>query len=238
MAQVLEQCCCGLMSLRSSVRLILILHLMYNAFYVFITAGNIILHVPIPETPPGPSTSENDLTSQSWWAAWCLAGLPLIITGLWAVASKYDIVLRIYMVYLACTSIMDVVCFWQPLLEHDACELLPPNLQFHGFSFACGFTRFFVFGFATLLALTEAYAILLVWSYCEEITDQGVDNLGFADLRAGAKEALFRQNKEHYGGILGYSDHTTLYGKRKEPVQVCVGPNYGIQDMGSIPKHW
>jgi hypothetical protein len=259
---------------------------MYNAFFVFMTAGHIIFHeVPgqysgdepalgaytsglglVPPgpyssergraaaahiifhevpgqyagdlAPPGPYTSESDLTSQSWWAVWCLGGLPLIITSLWAASSKYDIVLRIYMAYLAATLIMDSFYFWYFILEHDACHRLPPNLQFHGFSFACGFTRFFVFGFATILSLIEAYLVLLVWSYCDEMTDHGADNLVFADLQAGAKQALCRQSKEHFGGILGYSDYSTLYGKRKEPVQVCIGPSYGIQDLDYLPKYW
>lgn len=240
MVRPLEECCCGLMSLQSAVRLILILHLIYNAFYVSITAGYIILHAPVLDVPPGPSTSENDLTSQSFIAVWCLAGLPLIITGLWALSVRHDIILRIYMVYLACTLAMDIVYMWKFVLENDACHHLPENLRFHGFAFACGATRLFVFGFASILTVIETYAIFAVWSHCEALTYDGVNNLAFFDLRAGAKEALWRQDKEHYGGILGYSENhrSDYYGIPRGPVQVCIGPSHGINDMSSPPNRW
>merc|ERR1719265_1004942 len=134
MVQPLTQCCCGLMSLKSATWWILLLHLIYNSSYAFITAGNIIFHVPVNDVPPGPDTSENDLTLQSGIAVWCLAGMPLIITGLWAVSAKYDMVLRIYLAYLAATMFMDVAYTWNVVLEDDACHRLPPNLQFHGFA--------------------------------------------------------------------------------------------------------
>lgn len=193
------------------------------------TAANIIFHSPEWDTPPGPDTSENDLRSQSFIAVWCLAGMPLIITGMWAVYNKHDVILRIYMVYLACTFVMDIVYMWDILLENDACHSLPPNLQFHGFAFACGATRFFVFSAAVIFAAVEAYTVYVVWSYIEELVDLGIETLSFADLRADAKEALYRNNlPECYGGILGYAAYS---GKTSGPVQVCLGPgyaNYGI----------
>merc|ERR1719161_3269833 len=117
---------------------------------------------------------------------------------------------------------MDTAYMWNFSLANDACHRLPPNLQFHGFAFACGATRFFVYGTIWLVAIVEAYAVAAVWSYCEELVHDGVGNLGFADLRQDAAEALWRQNKQHYGGILGYS------GKTHGPVQVCIGPTYGM----------
>lgn len=228
------------MSLHSAVRLILISHLIYNLFYVSTIAGCIVFHTPVWDVPPGPDTSENDLTNQSFIAVWCLAGLPLIITGLWALSVRHDIVLRIYMVYLACTLAMDIGYMWNFILEHDACHGLPPQLQFHGFAFACGATRLFVYGFISILAGVEAYAVFVTWSYCEMLTYDGVDNIAFADLQKGAKEALRRQDKESYGGITGYSENLRkdYYGIPRGPVQVCLGPSNGINDMNSLPNHW
>lgn len=161
----MNQFCCGC-NLTFGVKLILLLNLCQNLFYIATATSNIILRIP--------SFGFNtNLATQTFNAAFCLLGLPFIFAAAWGVIHKLESHVRLYLVYMTLSFALDMVYIGVFIGYEDSCASLPTVLQRHGSAFACGFMRIVSLGGVLLLTVVEMYFIFTVWSLCEDLKAGG-----------------------------------------------------------------
>lgn len=167
-------------SVRAGTQAILLFSLVQSVFSLFMAAGSILATTPTL----GYATTT---TTMLFSTAWNLAGLPLILMGIWAVQAKNGQILRIFLYYLVATFFVDAVFVINIFLIHDTCAHLDdPKAETFGASwvpdtavnqrdraFACGIAR----GTSSLLCcalfLIMGYCINIVRSHVKELTDGG-----------------------------------------------------------------
>merc|ERR1719321_1985034 len=145
---------------------------------------------------------DDDKAMQSFNAVFCLAGLPPIVAGLWALTNRLEGIIRLYLYYLVLSIALDGGYLFAVLTTTDICASLPPALKLHGSAFACGATRLFVYGFFGAFFAFQAYCVFTVWSLCEAI--RGGGDASFADLLQAAEDSRIRNKMVPYGGVLGF----------------------------------
>jgi len=173
MVRPLNQFCCGC-TLTFGAKLILLLNLVVNLWYIFTGVTNIILQIPTF----GFSTN---LTSQTFFSAFCLMGLPFIFSGAWGVYACLENHIRLYWFYQLFAFFVDVVYIIFSFFLTDVCSKIPSALSQHGSAFACGFMRMWSLCFVFLVLITELYFIFCIWSLCEDMKVGGT-TVGFTDL--------------------------------------------------------
>lgn len=202
----LNQFCCGC-SLESGVKFILILHFLQSLFYIVVTTSNIILKVPS-------YGYDVDMTTQTFNAAFALAGLPFIFIAWYGLSAKIETYVRLFLYYLLVQFALDMTYMLYYLLIVDGCSMLPSALKQHGSAFACGVSRIIMLNSVILVFAVDMYFMFAVWSYSE-------------DLKVGAKgqglpELLLSKNpkQDQYGvveGLLGVG----------EPIARAFNKSYG-----------
>lgn len=192
MVRPTTQFCCGC-PLSFGVGFILLLNLMQNMFYVVTAIMNIILRIPTFGHDAG-------LISQTLNASWCLLGIPFILVAAWGVVYKHESQVRLYLVYMVASYILDAIFLIVSLMNTDICTTLPLFLRLHGQGFACGFMRTFTLLFTLILLSMATYFIFIVWSFCEDLKAGG-GGTGFPALLAGGGIA---RTKRKQGEVQGY----------------------------------
>merc|ERR550514_1760709 len=122
----MNQFCCGC-TLTFGVKLILILNLMHNVFYIVVATCNVLLQIPFLN---GIGSGVN-LATQTFNAGFCLAGLPFIFAAWWGVIHRLEPHMRLYLTYVLFTFAMDLTYVLAYVLQ-DPCESLPRVLEQHG----------------------------------------------------------------------------------------------------------
>lgn len=196
MFRPLSQFCCGC-TLVFGVKLILAFHMFQNAFYISTSVSNVIFKVPSME-------AGTSLGMQSFNAMVCLAGVPFILAAWWAVRSRNEPVLRLYLYYVMASFLMDFGYLVFVFVLKDTCARLPTAMSQGGAAFACGATRMLAYGLVGTLAIIQLYCIFAVWSLCEDF-QMGCSDHVFEDLQADIENSKRRNKMAPYGGILGHS---------------------------------
>eukprot|EP00403_Amphidinium_massartii_P020182 CAMPEP_0178416720 /NCGR_PEP_ID=MMETSP0689_2-20121128/24207_1 /TAXON_ID=160604 /ORGANISM="Amphidinium massartii, Strain CS-259" /LENGTH=234 /DNA_ID=CAMNT_0020038069 /DNA_START=91 /DNA_END=795 /DNA_ORIENTATION=+ len=209
MVHPMTQFCCGC-SLSFGTKVILFLNLVTNVFYIITAVSNVILQIPTI----GYTAS---LPTQTFFASFCLLGLPFIVGGFYGAWHNMESYLRLYLYYMVVSFILDMSYILAVFLLVDVCHGMPVILEKHGAAFACGFMRIFSFCFTIYLVILQVYFIFTVWSLCEDLKVHGSSG-GFHDLLEGTKEA---SSKRRYRAA--YSD--TLFAGG--PVQTGFPVTYG-----------
>jgi hypothetical protein len=169
----MNQFCCGC-SLTFGVMIILVLNLLQNLFYIYTAMSNIILRIPTFGFNENPST-------QTFNAAFCLLGLPFIFSGIWGVIYRSENFLKMYFYYMVAAFALDMIFIGSFFILHDVCEVMPSFLVRHGQAFACGFMRISSTLFVVQVIIIELYFMYTVWSLCEDWTT-GCSGQGFPEL--------------------------------------------------------
>mmetsp|Transcript_30010 Transcript_30010/g.72050 ORF Transcript_30010/g.72050 Transcript_30010/m.72050 type:complete len:229 (+) Transcript_30010:79-765(+) len=203
--------CCGC-SLRFGTQFIATVHLIYCVAYICNASSNIIFRIP------GMGFDVN-LVEQTLCAAWCLIGLPFIMAALWGVASRLEVHVRVYVFYLAATLVVDTLFLIYFFFIQDACTMLPRALKASGTAFACGIARLIAVHFFFFSIAVQAYAVYIVWSFCEDLRTGGC-GFGFGDLTSVEEAKSDRRAPVHadalhadYGSISvpNYAAPTTIF---------------------------
>eukprot|EP00928_Gymnodinium_smaydae_P070086 TRINITY_DN54022_c0_g1_i1.p1 TRINITY_DN54022_c0_g1~~TRINITY_DN54022_c0_g1_i1.p1 ORF type:complete len:269 (-),score=59.59 TRINITY_DN54022_c0_g1_i1:81-887(-) len=167
------QFCCGC-SLGFGVKLILVFHFLSNLYEVAKTAAM------LSGTPAfGAGPSFNSLPYQVAAAAFCLAGLPLILLGMWGAFRRVESLLRVYLYYEIISVLIIVWLCLQETVLSSPCDHMPTVLQAQGSAAACGIMRGANSTAAVMFTGLEIYLVFIVWSYCEDLAEAGAD---IADL--------------------------------------------------------
>merc|ERR1719359_2111579 len=89
------------------VGLIILVNLVHNVFSIFCVTMNIIFKIPTfgANDPPA---------SQVFNAAWCLVGIPFILSAVVGMITKQESNMRLYLFYLSTTFLLDLllVAMW------------------------------------------------------------------------------------------------------------------------------
>lgn len=203
-----NQFCCGC-SLKCGARLILILNLVLNVFYIATATANIILKVPT-------IGFGSDMTHQVLNAAFCLFGLPFIAAALYGVSFRQESHVRLYLYYLLFSFVLDMgYVLWYMFVE-DTCKNMPTQLASQGSAFACGMTRIISLIAVVLLAIIQGYCMFVIWSVAEDIRATGT-GAGFPELLENARKAA--------SGTYGSGDG--LFGTFAGPTVAARALNYG-----------
>jgi len=207
-------------SVRFGTQTILLYSLVQAIFTLCMSASSVIMNTPTY----GYATSSG---SQLFAAFWSLAGLPLILFGIWGCQARNGNVLRLFLYYLAASFLVDVYYSVNVFLIKDSCKHLEeantvrrdflgerPSVTKEGRAFACGVAQGTSYLFFTLLLVLMAYCIYIVWSHVKELTEGG-SGTAIAKLMTwdGREEREWNQLQHNYkgrydGAAAGIYDHS------------------------------
>jgi len=165
--------CCGC-SVRFGVGCIAIAHLAVCCFYVASACSNLIWKVPFLSSSWHPM-------AQLFFTAFCLVGIPITVMAFLGVMLRREINVRIYLVYLCLTFLIDIGGMVYVCLVEDPCNAVnyivesladqsgPKMKTFSGEAFMCGTFRIASYVAVTFVVLVEVYCLYIVWSMCEDI---------------------------------------------------------------------
>lgn len=159
------QCCCGC-SLTFGVKAILAVNLFRNVATLAVAVLNVAFHNHAIEFA-------GSLGAQTAIAAFCLAGIPIIVGGLWGVCHKAEAPLRLYWWYLVVSLLLDMYFIVDSLILRNPCLHLGGLIARNGQAFACGAARGMnLFTTATMLGISF-YLAFVVLSHCEDLAAVG-----------------------------------------------------------------
>eukprot|EP00747_Dinoflagellata_sp_TGD_P162435 gnl/TRDRNA2_/TRDRNA2_180048_c0_seq1.p2 gnl/TRDRNA2_/TRDRNA2_180048_c0~~gnl/TRDRNA2_/TRDRNA2_180048_c0_seq1.p2 ORF type:complete len:248 (+),score=30.00 gnl/TRDRNA2_/TRDRNA2_180048_c0_seq1:67-810(+) len=201
--------CCGC-PISFGTNLILFTHLAVLLFFVATAFMNIVLHEP--------TFNKNvDYSTQLWMAGFSLCGIPIILSAAYGVMMRMETNVRLYLYYLFLSFAVNLVASIRERTRIDPCDTSGSLTKFlgdhWGEAYLCGLTRIASYGFGTVMIICEAYALWVVWSFCEEAyNSKGGPEL--SDLLDG-KEDIIQARSEGkegpYAGIVGLA-HSKLPG--------------------------
>jgi len=201
--------CCGC-SVRFGVGFILICHLAACIFYVASAISNLIFHAPF-------FSSSWSMQMQLLWTAFSLIGIPIIIMALWGAVARIEVNLRIYLLYLTCAFLFDLIGLVYLCLMEDPCNTVTTIVAamqgdskhgtWTGQAFMCGAFRIASYLFVTAVVLSEVYCLYVVWSMCEDVHcgKNGPDLYDLIPTKDDIIEKVRRPQDGPYAGIVGFA---------------------------------
>lgn len=146
-----------------------------------------------------------DIGLQTAFSMFALAGIPIILMGLWGVRNGVEGCLRVYLFYAMLSFAIDVIFAVDKFMLHHTCEALPHIMAEQGRAWACGIGHIFdVSSFFIMLAI-PAYMIFIVWSYSEDMA-QGGAGPDLSDLtHLSKRRRQFNAAPDPYSSVLGLS---------------------------------
>lgn len=181
---------CFCFPLSTGVKIIAWIHLFVNSYTCAMAMGSVLLNLPTYSY--GTSTG-----TQIFDAIWSLAGIPIVLLGLWGASHRMEPHVRIYLYYLVVSVIIDTCYLAELFLLRDSCVRLQLDSQLNeGRAFACGVARgmsMTAFGLATAAV---AYMCYIVYSFCEDLVGGGISDV-IADLLAHAETEKYTYHQAH-----------------------------------------
>merc|ERR1719329_667623 len=114
-----------------------------------------------------------------------LSGVLITIAGLYGVARRMEPVVRIFLFFLAITFVVDGAALAQRFVFAEPCGTNAETAQEPGHVFGdaylCGSLRVIGYGLFAIVMITEAYGIMVVWSFCQDV-HQGTKGPDLAEL--------------------------------------------------------
>lgn len=177
MMSPLSYFCCGC-SIPFGVRTALVCHLVLCCFYLCSLFQSVVLK-------EGSLASMWSFQTQMLTTFYSLSGVLITLAGLYGVARRMEPVVRIYLLFLAITFVVDGSALSQRFLFAEPCGTNGETAQEPGHSFGdaylCGGLRIIGYAIFAAVMITEAYAVVVVWSFCQDV-NQGTNGHDLADL--------------------------------------------------------
>mmetsp|Transcript_60354 Transcript_60354/g.140581 ORF Transcript_60354/g.140581 Transcript_60354/m.140581 type:complete len:246 (+) Transcript_60354:192-929(+) len=215
------QCCCGC-SLTFGVKAILITNLVRNLGTVALVTLSLVFKNHALQF-------SQSLFRQTCLGAFALAGIPLVVAGLWGVYNKVEAPLRIYFYYLIAALMVDIGFVVYALVLENPCLSLPGIVKGEGQAFACGMARVSNF-IATFTAMAVSfYLAFIIFSYCEDLAmGGGADLADLAVQRHAHKTKISALGRHRLVGDLTHFYQPSEYGSVMTAAQM-------EDDYGSTP---
>mmetsp|Transcript_130160 Transcript_130160/g.236700 ORF Transcript_130160/g.236700 Transcript_130160/m.236700 type:complete len:252 (-) Transcript_130160:91-846(-) len=192
------QFCCGC-SVRTGVIIILIVHLLECIFVTTVTGVFCIGKAPSFIN----YNLFEDMTTQTVFAGFHLAGIVIVLMGLYGVWVGMEPCLRIYWLYAIASFSIDVGMCVKNFLFHPTCDNLPTIMAEQGRAWACGASRVYdTMAFALILSI-PGYFLYVVHSYCLDMAEGGsAPDLSDLDANRPSKKWAQAALMEQYGSVL------------------------------------
>jgi len=154
-------------SVQGGVKFVLWFHLLRCVMCAGVTMATLV----VDANSVGYATSEATQIAET---AWCLLGAPIILAALWAAYNRCEAPARLYLYYAVADFVLDFLVLGYIFVARDACaQLKPKSVGNGGEAFACGVARTISVGILAILMACNAYAIYIVWSFCEAMCEGG-----------------------------------------------------------------
>lgn len=179
--KIASQFCCGC-SVSFGVKLLLIMHLMNNFYFcstiaISIIGGGTFLG---SESLSRLDVETANLSKNVAISGFCLVGIPIIFMALWGVFQRVETLVRLYFWYILASFLLDLGFIIQYFVVQNPCDSLPSRFQASGQAFTCGVARIVDGTLIALLIGIQVYFIFIVWSFCEDLAENG--GIDFSDL--------------------------------------------------------
>lgn len=159
-----------------------------------------------------------------------MCGIPIIFAGMYGVVKRMDVAVRLYLLYLLATFVLDTAGLMYLYLWRDSCE--GPGTAMSklgsqvGKAFMCGFLRIFSYLFVAATISAEVYCLFIVWSLCEDV-HEGAAGPGLWELIPGKEEAFKKDEGEREG------PHANIVGLVSSDLPGAYPSPYGaLEEMG------
>mmetsp|Transcript_45739 Transcript_45739/g.102832 ORF Transcript_45739/g.102832 Transcript_45739/m.102832 type:complete len:253 (-) Transcript_45739:42-800(-) len=211
--------CCGC-SVRFGAGAILLCHLAVCVFYVASACSTIIFHSPF-------FSSSWSYHAQLLYTAFSLIGLPTIAAAIWGVVERIEANIRLYLLYLVLSFLVDLVAMVYLCLVEDPCTSLKTmaasiasssGSNWAGEAFVCGTFRIASYVGITVAVLIEVYCLWVIWSVCEDVHGgrNGPELSGLMPTKESVIQKSRRPPDGPYDSIVGFA-HTKLPGAYPSP---------------------
>jgi len=136
-----------------------------------------------------------------------------------------DVAVRMYLVYLLFTFVLDTLLLVYLILWKDNCSIAGDlnTTALFGRAFVCGFLRILSYLFVSVAITVEVYCLFIVWSLCEDV-HEGASGPGLWELIEGKEEAFEKKHEEMrgeregpYANIPGLAYYANLPGAYPSP---------------------
>mmetsp|Transcript_18200 Transcript_18200/g.42351 ORF Transcript_18200/g.42351 Transcript_18200/m.42351 type:complete len:370 (+) Transcript_18200:93-1202(+) len=173
--------CCGCASLLVGVEVICLLTLIAQISTIALCSSDEPMYVASIRVPP---------FVQVLLASWAFAGIPLVILAGVGALYRIESNLRIFVVWLLISLLVEVAVPIWFLVSGQLCgALVSQQVQRLGNAMACTFTDTFVFFWTLIAAIVHLYMVYVVWSAAEEIgASPYPELLKYADKLASYQE--------------------------------------------------
>lgn len=131
-----------------------------------------------------------------------MCGIPIILAAMYGVVKRMDVAVRLYLLYLFATFVLDTAALMYLYLWKDSCD--GPGTTMSklsspvGKAFMCGFLRIISYIFVAVTICAEVYCLFIVWSLCEDVRE-GAAGPGLWELLPGKEEAFKKNEGEREG---------------------------------------
>mmetsp|Transcript_76464 Transcript_76464/g.177455 ORF Transcript_76464/g.177455 Transcript_76464/m.177455 type:complete len:252 (+) Transcript_76464:110-865(+) len=208
MLNPLSMFCCGC-TIRFGVGVILICHLAVCCFYVASACSNLIFHNPFFSSSWSPQ-------AQLFYTAFSLVGIPTVLIALWGTVMRVEVNIRIYLFYLACSFLIDLIALVYLCLLEDPCNTVSSivsamtneskSTPWGGQAFVCGAFRILSYFFVSAVVCVEVYCLFVVWSLCEDV-HSGRNGPELHELVPGKDDIILKHKRQDgpYADIVGFS---------------------------------
>lgn len=169
---------------------------------------NVILHEPT-------IGAKSSLVAQTGNAAWCLFGIPFIVSGIYGLYYKQEQNMRVYFWYMTACLGMDIIYVCAFFYTSEICSTVPDALLIHGAAFACGFLRVVTIAYMFTHLVLTTYFMFTVWSYCEDLKGSGLslsslllqDETGELQIKRMTGWDFMGSQTNTYGSIFGEKNY-------------------------------
>jgi len=131
-----------------------------------------------------------------------MCGIPIIFAAMYGVVKRMDVAVRLYLLYLLATFVLDTVALMYLYLWRDSCDgpgtTMSKLISHAGKAFMCGFMRIGSYLFVAVVISAEVYCLFVVWSLCEDV-HEGAAGPGLWELIPGKEGALKKNEGEREG---------------------------------------
>merc|ERR1719491_246375 len=206
-----SQFCCGC-SVKFGVTFILCLHLL-ECLWITIMTGVFV----IGKSPSMIAYSFSDIGEQTVNACFGLAGIPIIILGLWGVRNGVEACIRAYWLYMVLAFLLELFYVLHHFIFQSSCNNVDGIVGRQGRAWACGLARVFDISSLIILLSIPSYFIFIVLSYCEDMKEGGAGpELSDLTSSTGKRKRQPPAYADPYSSILGLTgwmsgEYGTIY---------------------------
>lgn len=231
-------CCCGC-SVPLGVKCILGINLLINIYMIVAAFVSMVFF----RNNSLPGYSDN-IALEFFMVGVTLAGLPLIIAGIYGVSTRNDVLVAVYFYYYAFMTLLEIIAVFNAVIIHGGCsESSLVSLGGEGGrAFMCSVNWVADAAGMILAVSVQAYFAFVIFSFLQDLECNG-KGASLGDLTSMERkfDEFGASMEQAYMKVLGQHDHVPAeYGSVYEAVGTGLGDGENIfgtyHDINYPPK--